>query len=614
MSILPATQSVADRGSSVETVAMGQRTHVDGAAADGGGGSFADVIGAARQAARSDPKVGRRDRPSAPSRPARSSQRPRAGATHAGDADAPSTTFARARPGELAGVTLPATAGASTSKAAPRAPAAPNRPASADDNARAGSAASPSRPPAPSDPAIGANPAPLANRAAVPSSADSNLPTTAGEPPVPAPRLAGAATGDRATPAPTSPTTAESDAAPIASTHDGSTTAPSVARDARGGDTDAPTAAGRRDQRPGASPDPSNPDPSNPALTTDHAAQLRGPAMVHDDRRLAESAAADPMRVERPILADRSEAGRRSGVTTVSPAPPAGSARGTAMDGLAHGADPATAAGGRSSSTGSAPDLHGQDASDREITLAAMPGRATSRRSGSDQVAGEDAADPTAARAAGVETNAGASAGAGRAAVHGAQRATEAVALAADRPVAEAADRIIGQVVDRLRSFSTDGTPGLETRFDDPQLGSLRLVVSGRAGETVQAELVAGDARSAEAIGRAVERAVASSAGLHGIALQVRTGDTSGSGPNGHSSPRRDGGPRDETGHRFEDRAGAQAGDPGRRGRGDDPAFARLSAVEPVAAPRRRSSPSVRPPSAGALGRPTGRPGVDVRA
>jgi hypothetical protein len=310
----------------------------------------------------------------------------------------------------------------------------------------------------------------------------------------------------------------------------------------------------------------------------------------------------DPDRVTRPRDAATTAAASRADGRG---APATGTGTGAALVGTRAGGQAATGGNGQSGLAGNAERDSGRaDQAGGPVTQAI--GRSSGRRTGAEHVAPTEVADQTTARVAD-------GAGANREAIHRTERAGDAVATASiDRPAADAADRVLGQVIDRMRAFSTDGTPGLETRFEDPQLGTLRLIVSGRAGDTVQAEIVAVDARSAEAIGRAIERAATTSAALHGITLQVRTADTAGSGANGHLGDRRHGDSRDEAARPYDGRGDPATGDPGRGGRDREPAFVGRPAVDPIGAIRRR--PSTRPTPIDVIGRPTGRPGVDVRA
>jgi hypothetical protein len=85
------------------------------------------------------------------------------------------------------------------------------------------------------------------------------------------------------------------------------------------------------------------------------------------------------------------------------------------------------------------------------------------------------------------------------------------------------ADRVLAQVIGQIRLHSGNVVPSLETRFHDPQLGSLRLVLLGNAGGTIHAELIAADPATADAISRAAERAIGGSFSLAGIDLRIRS-------------------------------------------------------------------------------------------
>jgi hypothetical protein len=107
-------------------------------------------------------------------------------------------------------------------------------------------------------------------------------------------------------------------------------------------------------------------------------------------------------------------------------------------------------------------------------------------------------------------------------------RTSGSVAGAADVSTAAGADpanadRLLDQVIGQIRLHSGNVVPSLETRLHDPQLGSLRLVLLGRAGETIHAELIAADPATAEAISRAADRAIAGSLSLAGIELRIRS-------------------------------------------------------------------------------------------
>jgi hypothetical protein len=559
--------------------------------------SFSDVLGAERAQARSQPVAGRRGRSTAPAR----SQRPipKSRPAHLDDAaerpikagrrDETTASSASFEPRAHAEVASDAPTGeghgmrsAHANGATPATPATP---------AADGAPATPAIPAVPANPATSASPGSAAGRSAeaasrVPTAPVASAPT---DTPIPAPDVTGPPASELPSPAPAAdvvdPRSRERGVAAPAGAL--------VARAAAG-----PADAAR--PRPGRA---NGPTPAAAARTTEPS--------------IADHATATPARAAVPRVSedtrDRGAAaasgGNVTGATTrATPASAAVSASGIVA------ADHAGSATGDASS-GSARDHDGRDGGQSASDSAGLgANRWSGRRPGVDRSDAPDPADSTSARPAAD------GAGANRQAVHSAERAIETVAhLVVDRPVAAAADRVLAQVVDRLRSFATDGTPGLETRFDDPQLGSLRLVVSGRAGETIQAEIVALDAKSAEAIGRAIEHAAATSTALHGIALQVRTADASGAGTGGHPGARRDADPRDgdprhAAGRPFDGRGGAEAGDPGRRDRDGEPSFSRVAGLDPISPPRRRAGASNRPIPVGASGRSTGRPGVDVRA
>ena len=96
----------------------------------------------------------------------------------------------------------------------------------------------------------------------------------------------------------------------------------------------------------------------------------------------------------------------------------------------------------------------------------------------------------------------------------------------------------MGQVVQTIHTYQTSAGPSLEARVSDPTLGEVRLVVTGRAGEIVQAQLIVKDAATADALTAAATRAHAGGDALAGVNVTVRSetggGWTSG-GRNGNS-------------------------------------------------------------------------------
>lgn len=120
--------------------------------------------------------------------------------------------------------------------------------------------------------------------------------------------------------------------------------------------------------------------------------------------------------------------------------------------------------------------------------------------------------------------------------------ATGAEAVATSAPVAGAdIERLLDRVVHQIRAIGTTADPALEARLQDPDLGTVRVLVAGRSGETIRAELFVADQRTADALRQAVDR-TSTSHGLVGIDLRIRTEPArSDAGTNG-SGARPDGG------------------------------------------------------------------------
>jgi hypothetical protein len=100
---------------------------------------------------------------------------------------------------------------------------------------------------------------------------------------------------------------------------------------------------------------------------------------------------------------------------------------------------------------------------------------------------------------------------------------------------ADAADRLMYQVVQTIHSFQTAAGPAVEARISDPNIGDVRLVVTGRAGEIVQAEVVVRDRVTADAMNAAAVRMRSSGDELAGVSVTVRaeSGSSSTSGRSG---------------------------------------------------------------------------------
>ena len=137
-----------------------------------------------------------------------------------------------------------------------------------------------------------------------------------------------------------------------------------------------------------------------------------------------------------------------------------------------------------------------------------------------------------------ASASAAASAVSGAAVVAGsASRAAQAETVVGDRsPVdlADAADRLMNQAVQTIHTYRTAAGPSLEARISDPSFGDVRLVVTGRAGEIVQAQLVVRDRIAADAITAAVARMHASGDALAGVSVTVRS-EGGGSATNGRA-------------------------------------------------------------------------------
>ncbi|HEX7491878.1 MAG TPA: hypothetical protein VF337_09285, partial [Candidatus Limnocylindrales bacterium] len=89
--------------------------------------------------------------------------------------------------------------------------------------------------------------------------------------------------------------------------------------------------------------------------------------------------------------------------------------------------------------------------------------------------------------------------------------------------LADAADKLMSQVIGTIHTFETSAGPALEARISDPDLGDVRMVVTGRAGEIVQAQLVVRDRVTADAITAAAGRMRSGGDALAGVSVTVRT-------------------------------------------------------------------------------------------
>jgi hypothetical protein len=92
----------------------------------------------------------------------------------------------------------------------------------------------------------------------------------------------------------------------------------------------------------------------------------------------------------------------------------------------------------------------------------------------------------------------------------------------------------MNQVVQTIHTYQTTAGPALEARISDPNLGDIRLVVIGRAGEIVQAQLIVRDRVAADAITAAAVRMRDTGDALAGVTVSVRS-EAGGSATGGHA-------------------------------------------------------------------------------
>jgi hypothetical protein len=158
---------------------------------------------------------------------------------------------------------------------------------------------------------------------------------------------------------------------------------------------------------------------------------------------------------------------------------------------------------------------------DDQAATPAERGRSRAATRATASTAGASAVAIAAAPGASTAADAAVAATAAIAAVDGPDGSVAALDVAV---AAGPADRVVAEALNRIRTTVQAGVPGLESRIDDPQLGSIRVLVSGRPGETIRAELVAADPAAARELTAALERAVAGGATLPaGVDLHVRT-------------------------------------------------------------------------------------------
>jgi hypothetical protein len=94
----------------------------------------------------------------------------------------------------------------------------------------------------------------------------------------------------------------------------------------------------------------------------------------------------------------------------------------------------------------------------------------------------------------------------------------------------------MNQAVQTIRTYQTAVGPTLEAHVSDPAFGDVKLIVTGRAGEVIQAQLVVRDRVAADAISAAAARIHASGDALAGVSLTVRAETGTGTGTGAGSS------------------------------------------------------------------------------
>jgi hypothetical protein len=209
--------------------------------------------------------------------------------------------------------------------------------------------------------------------------------------------------------------------------------------------------------------------------------------------------------------------------------------------------DGATATGAAAASPTAESDVARARASIARITAARVDDAADERRPDAG------AKPAVAATPSAPVTQAGPSADAALAAIAAARGSGSPAAGPATQvsptaaTTALAADRVAFEAIDRITTTVMAGVPGLESRIDDPELGTIRIVVSARLGETIRAEIVARDPAAARELASGIDRALAAGATLPGnMDLRVRAegampaarSDTHlGSGAGGQSGP-----------------------------------------------------------------------------
>ena len=92
----------------------------------------------------------------------------------------------------------------------------------------------------------------------------------------------------------------------------------------------------------------------------------------------------------------------------------------------------------------------------------------------------------------------------------------------------------MNQVIGTVRTYQTSAGQAVEARITDPTLGDVRVIVTGRIGEVIQAQLVVRDRGAADAITQAAARVGSTSDALAGVNLTVRS-ESNGASTGGRS-------------------------------------------------------------------------------
>ena len=193
----------------------------------------------------------------------------------------------------------------------------------------------------------------------------------------------------------------------------------------------------------------------------------------------------------------------------------------------------------------------------------------------------------------------------------------------ASQDLSDSADRLMNQVIKTIHTYQTSAGPSLEARVSDPVLGDVRVIVTGHAGEIVQAQLVVRDRATADALLTATARSQASGEALSGVNVSVRSesgGSWTSNGRSGGSAADSTGwgqaagshaGPGDGSAGRGSDAAGLAGGGHG-TGSGPSANGSHGSGQTPTTAPRHTPPAPVRQPNT-RLAR-SGGSSLDVRA